>query len=94
MYSNHTKQEGGNHSILQQQKVETESIDGIGNKYCLDHSKTYAVTARKKKKKVVTRKKKKKKPKKKVKRTSTEMIKLHIPKTTARVLLAYRENLC
>jgi hypothetical protein len=38
--------------------------------------------------------KKKNGNKKKLKKNSTEMIKLHIPKATARVLLAYRENLC
>ena len=47
------------------------------------------------KKKLIKKKSnKKKRKKKKVKKTSTEMIKLHIPKATARILLAYRENLC
>eukprot|EP00943_MAST-04B_sp_MAST-4B-sp1_P008754 g8754.t1 len=49
-------------------------------------------TKKKSMKKKVT--KKKNGSKRKLKKNNTEMIKLHIPKATARVLLAYRENLC
>ena len=95
MYNNHSKSEGPNYSILKQHNSKPATFDEIENAYCLDHTRPNDATiARKKKKKVVTRKKKKKRPKKKAKTPSTEMIKLHIPKTTARVLLAYRENLC
>ena len=95
MYNNHQKSDGGNHSTLKQHNATTATFDEIGNAYCLDHTRSNeAKIARKKKKKVAARKKKKKRPKKRAKTPSTEMIKLHIPKTTARVLLAYRENLC
>ena len=94
-----SKKKTNNDNIVNVTTIQNSSAYGLDNDFNnTNNGTTIMVTEGKKvkiKKKLIKKKiNKKKRKKKKVKKTSTEMIKLHIPKATARILLAYRENLC